>query len=125
MDYTIFRDLAIIIVFAKVFGLLARRVKAPQVVGEIIAGLLIGPSVLHFVDQSDFITQMAEIGVILLMFSAGLETNLKDLLKTGFKAFLIAVSGVTVPLIGGILHSGFCWSNPDCNECKYNCFYSS
>ena len=100
MDYSILRDLAIIIVFAKVFGLLARRVKAPQVVGEIIAGLLIGPSVLHFVDQSDFITQMAEIGVILLMFSAGLETNLKDLLKTGFKAFLIAVAGVTVPLIG-------------------------
>ena len=103
MDYTILRDLAIIIVFAKVFGLLARRVKAPQVVGEIIAGLLIGPSVLHFVDQSDFITEMAEIGVILLMFSAGLETNLKDLLKTGFKAFLIAVSGVTVPLIGGTI----------------------
>lgn len=103
MDYTILRDLAIIIVFAKVFGLLARRVKAPQVVGEIIAGLLIGPSVLHFVDQSDFITQMAEIGVILLMFSAGLETNLKDLLKTGFKAFLIAVAGVTVPLIGGTI----------------------
>ncbi|MBP5253007.1 MAG: cation:proton antiporter, partial [Lachnospiraceae bacterium] len=93
MDYSILRDLAIIIIFAKFFGLVARRVKAPQVVGEIVAGLLIGPSVLHIVDQSDFISSMAEIGVILLMFSAGLETNLKDLLKTGFKALLIACAG--------------------------------
>ncbi len=108
MNYSILRDLAIIIVFAKIFGLLARRVKAPQVVGEIIAGLLIGPSVLHFVDQSQFINQMAEIGVILLMFSAGLETDLKDLMRTGFKALLIAMAGVAVPLIGGtLLYMGF------------------
>ena len=108
MDYTILRDLAIIIIFAKFFGLVARRVKAPQVVGEIVAGLLIGPSVLHFVDQSEFITQLAEIGVILLMFSAGLETNLKDLMKTGFKALLIACAGVFVPLVGGtLLYMGF------------------
>ena len=77
-SYSIFRDLAIIIIFAKVFGIIARKCKAPQVVGEIIAGLLIGPSVLGLVQQSDFLIQMAEIGVILLMFSAGLETNLKD-----------------------------------------------
>ena len=102
-SYSIFRDLAIIIVFAKVFGIIARKCKAPQVVGEIIAGLLIGPSVLGLVQQSDFLIQMAEIGVILLMFSAGLETNLKDLMKTGFVAFLIACMGVFVPLVGGTL----------------------
>lgn len=103
MTYSIFKDLAIIIVFAKFFGLLARRLKAPQVVGEIIAGLLIGPSVLGFVQQTDFLLQMAEIGVILLMFSAGLETDLKELLKTGPIAFLIACAGVFVPLVGGTL----------------------
>ena len=97
------KDLAIIIVFAKAFGLLARKLKAPQVVGEIIAGLLIGPSLLGIVQLSDFISQMAEIGVILLMFSAGLETNLKDLMKTGPKALAIACSGVFVPLVGGTL----------------------
>ena len=101
--YEILKDLAIIIVFAKAFGLLARKLKAPQVVGEIIAGLLIGPSVLGIVQLNDFITQMAEIGVILLMFSAGLETNLKDLLKTGPKALAIACAGVFVPLAGGTL----------------------
>ena len=99
--YSVFKDLAIIIVFAKFFGLVARKLKAPQVVGEIVAGLLIGPSVLGLVQQTDFLLQMAEIGVVLLMFSAGLGTNLKDLLKTGPKAFLIACAGVTVPLIGG------------------------
>lgn len=111
--YVIFKDLAIIIVFAKFFGLLARKLKAPQVVGEIIAGLLIGPSILGFVQQTEFLTQMAEIGVILLMFSAGLETNLKDLLKTGPIAFLIACAGVFVPLIGGtLLYMGFYGTAP-------------
>lgn len=106
--YNVFRDIAIIIVFAKFFGLLARKCKAPQVAGEIIAGLIIGPSVLGLVQQTDFLVQMAEIGVVILMFTAGLETNLKDLLKTGPIAFLIACSGVLVPLIGGaLLYMGF------------------
>lgn len=101
--YLVFKDLAIIIVFAKVFGILARKCKAPMVVGEIIAGLIIGPCLLGWVQPTDFILQMAEIGVILLMFSAGLETNLKDMIKTGPKALLIACAGVIVPLIGGTI----------------------
>ena len=94
----IFRDIAIIILFAKFFGLVARKLKAPQVAGEIVAGLIIGPSVLGWVNTSDFILQMAQIGVVLLMFCAGLETNLKSLVKTGPKAFAIACAGVFVPL---------------------------
>lgn len=97
------KDLAIIIVMAKIFGLLAAKLKAPQVVGEIIAGLIIGPAVLGWVDQSDFLSRMAEIGVILIMFGAGLETNMKDLMKTGPKALLVATVGVFVPLAGGTL----------------------
>lgn len=102
-SFVIFKNLALIIVAAKGFGMLARKLKAPQVVGEIIAGLILGPSVLGLVDQSDFIIQMAEIGVVLLMFLAGLETNLKELLKTGPIAFVIACAGVAVPLVGGYL----------------------
>lgn len=101
--YSIFKDLAIIIIFAKFFGILARKLKAPQVVGEIIAGLIIGPSILGLVTASDFLVQMAEIGVVLIMFSAGLETDLKELMKTGPVAFLIACAGVFIPLIGGTL----------------------
>lgn len=99
--YAIFRDLAIILIAAKLCGILASKLRAPQVVGEIIAGLLIGPSLLGLVSESTFLVDMAEIGVVLLMFFAGLETNLQDLKKTGWKAFVIAVSGVTVPLAAG------------------------
>ena len=106
--YSILKDLAIIVIGAKVCGILARKLRAPQVVGEIIAGLIIGPCVLGLVQQTDFISQMAEIGVILLMFSAGLETDLKELVKTGPIAFLIACAGVFIPLIGGtLLYMGF------------------
>ena len=101
--YEICKDLAIIIVFAKLFGLLARKLKAPQVAGEIVAGLVLGPCLLGWVEITPFISQMAEIGVILLMFCAGLETNIKDLIKTGPKALAIACSGVFVPLAGGTL----------------------
>lgn len=107
--YVIFKDLAIIIIAAKCCGLLARKLHAPMVAGEIVAGLLIGPSVLGLVNQNDFLAQMAEIGVLMLMFNAGLGTDLRDLIKTGPKAVLIACAGVAVPLGGGFL--------------LYSCFY--
>ena len=100
---SVLRDLAIIVIFAKLFGLVARKLKAPQVVGEIVAGLLLGPSLLNIVKLNDFLDICAGIGVVLLMFSAGLGTNLKQLLHTGVKALLIACSGVLVPLVGGTL----------------------
>lgn len=122
--YSVFKDLAIIIVFAKFFGLLARKLKAPQVVGEIIAGLLIGPSLLGLVNQTDFLLQMAEIGVVLLMFSAGLGTDLKELLKTGPKALLIACAGVFVPLVGGaLLYMGFYGAAPWGSEKFYQAVF--
>ena len=109
--YLIFRDLAIILIAAKLCGIAARRCNVPQVVGEIIAGLLIGPVAsfllgfikpgMHLVAPSDFLGQMAEIGVILLMFSAGLGTDLQELVKTGPMALAIACAGVIVPLIFG------------------------
>lgn len=104
-----FRDLSIIIVCSKIFGLVAQKLKVPQVVGEIVAGLIIGPACFGFVGNSDYLSLLAEIGVVMLMFGAGLETNMRDLLKTGPKALLIACAGVFVPLAGGTL--------------LYSCFY--
>ena len=102
--YKVLKDLALIFIFAKAAGLLARKCRAPMVVGEIIAGLVIGPCLgLNLVQPTEFISQMAEIGVILIMFSAGLETNLQEMKKSGFAAFLIACVGVLVPLVGGSL----------------------
>lgn len=102
-SYEVLKDLAIIIIFAKSFGIIARKCKAPQVVGEIIAGLLIGPCLLKLVEPTEFLAKMAEIGVILLMFSAGLETDLKEMKKTGLAAFFVALAGVFVALIGGTI----------------------
>lgn len=104
-----FRDLAIIIVSAKICGLLAQKLKAPQVVGEILAGLFIGPACFGIVGNSDYLSLLAEIGVVMLMFGAGLETDLKELMKTGLKALIVACVGVFVPLLGGTL--------------LYSCFY--
>ena len=98
-------DLALIILFAKFFALVARKLNAPQVAGEIVAGILIGPTLLNLVQETDFLNQMAEVGVILLMFSAGLETDLNQLKKSGIKATLIACSGVLTPLVLGTLLS--------------------
>lgn len=99
----ILRNLAIILIAAKFFGLIARKIKAPQVAGEIIAGLLLGPTLLNLVVADDFLSGMAEIGVILLMFSAGLETDIDKLKKSGFKATLLALAGVFVPLTFGTI----------------------
>ena len=109
MEYSILRDLAIIVIMAKIFGIGARKLKIPQVAGEIVAGLIMGPSLLGWVQPTEFLAQMAEIGVILLMFSAGLESDLHDLVKTGPKAFAIACAGVFVPLIFGSIMS-FCFN---------------
>jgi len=112
-SFVIFRDLAIIIIFAKAFGIIARKLKAPSVVGEILAGLVIGPSILGLVEPSSFLITMAEIGVVMMMFSAGLETNLKELVKTGPIALLIACCGVFIPLVGGtLLYMGFYGTSP-------------
>ena len=106
--FLIFKSLAIIIIASKLFGIGARKIKVPQVAGEIFAGILIGPSILGIVQYSDFLGQMAEIGVIIIMFTAGLETRLSELRKTGVKALLIACAGVFVPLIlGTLLYFGF------------------
>lgn len=122
--YEILKDLAIIILFAKTFGILARKCKAPQVVGQIIAGLLIGPCLLGWVQQTEFITQMAEVGVILLMFTAGLDTDLKELIKTGPIAFLIACAGVFVPLVlGTILYMAFYGFAPWGDESFYKAVF--
>lgn len=96
-------DLAVILFAAKIFSLIGKKFGIPEVVGEILAGLVIGSAVLGVVKGSDFLSIMAEIGVIMLMFEAGLGTNLKELAQSGVKATLIACAGVLVPLVLGAL----------------------
>ena len=96
-------DLAILLFAAKVFSTLGRKIGLPEVVGEILAGVVVGGAVLGLVKESDFLTQMSEIGVIMLMFEAGLGTDLTELKKSGLKATLIATIGVIVPIVLGLI----------------------
>lgn len=101
-SYSFLLVVAIILLSTKVLGLLSERVHMPQVVGALIAGIILGPSVLGFVSETDFLVKTSEIGVIILMFLAGLDTDLDELKKTGFASFIIALIGVIVPLVGGL-----------------------
>lgn len=101
MEYGYLLSLALILLSTKIFGLVTKRVKLPQVVGALMAGLILGPACLGILKETDFITQVSELGVIVLMFCAGLETDIKELKKTGASSFIIALLGVAVPLLAG------------------------
>lgn len=100
-SYKFLLDLALILFSTKILGLFTRRINLPQVVGALLAGLILGPGMLNIISQTDFICESAEIGVIVLMFCAGMETDIQELKRTGKASFLIALLGVIVPLIGG------------------------
>ena len=100
-SYQFLFDLAIILISTKVFSILTKKFQMPQVVGALFAGLLLGPALLNVLKGTDFIHQVAEVGVIVLMFSAGLETDIKELKRSGKASLVIAIIGVIVPLAGG------------------------
>ena len=103
LSYHFLLDLALILLSTKVLGLVTRKFKMPQVVGALLAGLVLGPGMLNILKETDFIMQLSELGVIVLMFCAGLESDLEDLKRTGKTSFIIALLGVLVPLAGGFL----------------------
>jgi Kef-type K+ transport system membrane component KefB len=107
MHYDFLLDLALILLSTKLLGLATKKFKMPQVVGALLAGLLLGPAVLNILKETTFITTVSEIGVIVLMFTAGLETDIKELRKTGKASFIIALLGVIIPLIGGFVLAYF------------------
>lgn len=100
-DYQYLFDLALILLSTKLFGLLTRRFNMPQVVGALLAGVILGPAVLGIMGETAFIKEVAEIGVIVLMFCAGMETDIEELKNSGKASFIIAVAGVLVPIAGG------------------------
>ena len=103
MSYRYLLDLALILLSTKLLSLVTKRFKLPQVVGALLAGLILGPAVLNIIHETDFIKQLAEVGVIVLLFNAGLESNLSEFKKSGKTSFIVAVMGVMIPLIGGTI----------------------
>lgn len=104
-DFLLF--LAIILISTKVLGIFSRKVHMPAVVGALLAGIILGPSAFNLItlngNTGSFLEMMAEVGVIFLMFNAGLETDLSELKKNGVASLVTASVGVIVPLLGGFL----------------------
>ena len=119
MSYHYLMDLALFLLSTKLLGILTKRIQMPQVVGALLAGLILGPAMLNVLSETEFLTQLSELGVIVLMFSAGMGTDIQELKHSGKAGFLVALLGVLVPLalgtglavfaarVGMIVYSGF------------------
>lgn len=115
LSYKFLLDLALILLSTKVLGLITRKFQMPQVVGALLAGLILGPAMINILSETDFIIQLSELGVIVLMFNAGLESDLEELKKTGKASFIIALLGVIIPLLGGFAIAHF-YAIPELSE---------
>lgn len=103
--HVFFLHLVVILIAARFCAEVAARLGVPSVLGELFAGILLGPSLLGIVPPSDVIKLLAEIGIILLLFEVGLETDVRQLVHTGRKALVVAVGGFVVPFALGYLAS--------------------
>ena len=99
--HTFFLHLLIILLTARIFAEIAERFQAPRVIGELCAGVVLGPSLLGWIEPTGVIKLLAEIGIILLLFEVGLGTDVKRLVRTGLASFLVAAGGFVVPFILG------------------------
>lgn len=101
MSYHFLLDLALILLSTKILGLIAQKFQMPQVVGALIAGLILSPAGLGLLSETEFTKQLSELGVIVLMFSAGMGTDINELKHSGKAGFMVAVLGVVVPFLMG------------------------
>jgi len=103
--HTFFLHLLIILLSARLFAEIAVRLGAPAVIGELMAGIILGPSLLGYIEPDEVIRLLAEIGIILLLFSVGLETDVRRLVRVGRKSFIVALMGFFIPLLLGFIVS--------------------
>lgn len=121
-DYSYLISIALILLSTKVLGLFSKVVRLPQVVGALLAGIILGPACLGIVHSTEMLSNLSEIGVIVLMFAAGLETDIDELRHSGKASFLIALIGVLVPLAGGAAVAYFFNDSTDSNVMLQNIF---
>lgn len=101
--HTFFLYLLAILLAARVMAEIAVRLNFPSVIGELMAGVLLGPSMLGWLEPNEVLKLLAEIGIILLLFQVGLETDVRRLANTGKKSFIVAIGGFVVPFTLGFL----------------------
>ncbi len=97
---TVILQVAVILIGARILGELAAYLRAPSVIGEIVAGLILGPTFLGFIEPEGLIRILAEIGIILLLFQVGLETDIGELASSGLKSIVVAIAGFVLPFVG-------------------------
>jgi Kef-type K+ transport system membrane component KefB len=112
MKLQIFYDLILILFSTKVFGLLMRKIHVPEVVGALLAGVILGPTVFGLVQSNDLLDVFAELGVVMIMFTAGTETNMKQIKASGKASAIITALGVIVPMglgyvVASLFNGGF------------------
>jgi len=100
--HTFFLSLLTILLAARLMAEIAVRLKAPSVIGELAAGVVLGPSLLGWLEPNEVLKLLAEIGIILLLFNVGLETDVRRLANTGQKSFVVAIGGFFVPFALGV-----------------------
>ncbi len=101
-----FFQLMVMLLTARLGAELAARLQSPPVVGELVAGVILGPSLLGWLAASHPVKLLAEIGIILLLFEVGLETDIRQLARTGWQALFVAVNGFIWPFVFGF---GISW----------------
>lgn len=105
MEYKYLLDIGLIILVVKIFTLITQKIRIPKVLGGLIAGIVLGPSMLNIVQNSTILEALSKFGIILIMFLAGMETSIKKFIANSSKYVKIAVFGVIVPLILGTIFS--------------------
>ena len=94
-------QIAAILLAARICGEVALRLRAPSIIGELCAGIILGPSLLNWISPNEILSFLAEIGIILLLFEVGLETDLERLVKAGPQAAIVAIAGFVLPFVLG------------------------
>ncbi|MCW8853824.1 MAG: cation:proton antiporter [Gammaproteobacteria bacterium] len=103
--HTFFIQLLVILLTARLLAEIAVRINIPAVIGELLAGIILGPSLLGYLQPNEVIRLLAEIGIILLLFSVGLETDVRRIIRTGQKSFIVALMGFFAPFMLGFMAS--------------------
>lgn len=105
MNYTFLLDIGLIILFVKIFSMITGKIHMPKMLGGLIAGVLLGPAVFNIIQTNNILEFLANFGIILIMFLAGMETSLKKFMAGTKKFVIIASLGVIIPLLFGFLFS--------------------
>lgn len=107
--HTFFLQLLAILLAARVFAEIAARLNVPSVIGELVAGIVLGPSLLGWMEPNEALKMLAEIGILLLLFKVGLETDVRRLTHTGHASIIVALGGFVMPFMlgAGLAYHGF------------------